>query len=89
MKTKYVALIMGILLVGCSAPAAATELVLPTEIPPAATDTPVPPTTTPTIVPTTANPQANSSEDSNVWDLVYISDSTGMGVADEYADRIE
>ena len=42
MKTRYFALIMGILLMGCSAPAAAIELAAPTE-----TATPLPPPETP------------------------------------------
>jgi hypothetical protein len=92
MKTRYFALLMAILLVGCSAPAA-TELITPTEtatiVPSEATPTIVAPTATNTLVPPTTTPGFSSSEVSEVWDLVYISDSTGMGVAVEYADRIE
>lgn len=45
---------------------------------------------TPTQVPPTAAPTpTNSSDGSEVWDLVYISDSSGMGVADKYAAHIE
>lgn len=98
MKSRYLALMTGILLVGCSAPAAGTELAAPTEIPPTATHIQVPPTATATSIPPKATATLNSpttiqtttsSEDSEVWDLVYISDSTGWGVADEYAARIE
>ena len=93
MKIKYFVLITGILLVGCSAPAAATtpelQMITITPVPPSATPTLVSPTVTNTLVPPTATPMLSSSEDSEVWDLVYISDSTGWGVADEYAARIE
>jgi hypothetical protein len=93
MKTKYLVLIMGILLVGCSAPAAATtqelQMITATPVPPSETPTLVSPTATNTLVPPTATPALSSSEDSEAWDLVYISDSSGWGVADEYAARIE
>lgn len=47
-------------------------------------------TDTSTQVPPTAAPTpTNSSDGSEVWDLVYISDSSGMGVADKYAARIQ
>jgi hypothetical protein len=47
-------------------------------------------TDTPTQVPPTAAPTPiNSSDGSEVWDLAYISDSSGMGVANKYAARIE
>ena len=93
MKIKYFVLITGILLVGCSAPAAATtpelQMITITPVPPSATPTLVSPTVTNTLVLPTATPTLSSSKVSEVWDLVYISDSTGWGVADEYAARIE
>jgi ABC-type transport system substrate-binding protein len=56
----------------------------------ATTTTSAPTTTAP---PTTTTPASTTSTsetvDADVWDLVYISDSSGWGVAAEYAARIE
>ncbi len=62
-----------LLLVACSTPQ-------PTPVPPTNTPTPVPPT--PTLTP-------NPLDDLEVWDLVYICDSSGFGVPDKFAANIE
>ena len=70
-----------LLLVACSTPQ-------PTPVPPTNTPTPVPPTPTLTPPPTpTLTP--NPLDDLEVWDLVYICDSSSFGVPDKFAANIE
>jgi hypothetical protein len=74
-----VAVVAVMCLVAACAPAAPTPTTAPptpTHLPP--TPTPTPPPPAPTAVPTEA-----------VWDLVFISDSSGWGVAELYAAHIE
>jgi len=59
------------------------KLATPTPIPP--TPTPVPPT--PTLIPPT--PTTIATEEVTEWGLVFISDSSGWGVAERYAAHIE
>ena len=50
---------------------------------------PITTTTTSTATSTAAEPVTTLDENVEVWDLVYVSDSSGWGVANKYATRIE
>ena len=63
----------------------ATREVSTSTAPPATTST----STTAATVSSTTAPAETLGEDVEVWDLVYVSDSTGWGVANKYAARIQ
>ena len=76
-----------LLLVACGAPQPAPT---PTPVPPTAT--PIPPTprpVPPTNTPVPPTPTTAPTEELTEWDLFFISDSSGFGAGELYAEHIE